>query len=95
MARPELIIFDEISLGLAPLIIDALYNAIVRINEEGTTILLVEQNVHRSLSIADRAYIIERGHITLAGTARELRENPEVQSAYFGLEGAGKEQANV
>jgi branched-chain amino acid transport system ATP-binding protein len=86
MALPDLIIFDEISLGLAPLIIDHLYESVVKINQKGTTILLVEQNVHRSLHIADRAYIIERGRITLSGIAEELRQNPDVQSAYFGLE---------
>lgn len=86
MAVPDLIIFDEISLGLAPLIIDALYEAVIKINQEGTTVLLVEQNVHRSLNITDRAYIIERGRIMLSGTAEELSRNPEVQSAYFGLE---------
>lgn len=85
MSLPALIIFDEVSLGLAPLIIEDLYRAIREINESGTTVFLVEQNVHRSLSIADRAYILERGRITLSGTAVELSENSAVQEAYFGL----------
>lgn len=87
MSLPDLIIFDEVSLGLAPLIIEDLYRAIRKINEAGTTVLLVEQNVHRSLHIADRAYILERGHITLSGTAAELSQNTAVQEAYFGFEG--------
>jgi branched-chain amino acid transport system ATP-binding protein len=86
MALPELIIFDEISLGLAPKIIDDIYEIIPKIVEHGTTVLLIEQNVHRSLSIADRAYILERGRVTLTGSAQELIENQEIQGAYFGLE---------
>lgn len=85
MARPELIIFDELSLGLAPIIIDALYEAIIKINRQGMTVLLVEQNVHRSLQVAHRAYIIERGRITLSGTAAELARDEHVRQAYFGL----------
>lgn len=85
MARPELIIFDELSLGLAPIIIDSLYDAITKINEQGMTVLLVEQNVHRSLEVADRAHIIERGRIALSGTADELIRNDHVKEAYFGL----------
>lgn len=85
MALPELIIFDELSLGLAPLIIDSLYKAIIRINRRGTTILLVEQNVHRSLEVADRAYIIERGRIVLSGTSESLKQDEHVKQAYFGL----------
>jgi len=85
MALPELIIFDELSLGLAPLVIDSLYRAIIRINRRGTTILLVEQNVHRSLEVADRAYIIERGRIVLSGTSESLKQDQHVKQAYFGL----------
>lgn len=86
MALPKLIIFDEISLGLAPKIIDTIYETIPKIVDQGTTVLLIEQNVHRSLGISDRAYILERGRITLSGTAQELIENKEIQEAYFGLE---------
>jgi branched-chain amino acid transport system ATP-binding protein len=85
MAKPELIIFDELSLGLAPIVIDSLYGAITKINEQGVTVLLVEQNVHRSLEVADQAYIIERGRIALSGTAAALAENDHVKEAYFGL----------
>lgn len=85
MGLPELIMFDEISLGLAPLIIDDLYEAMVNINRQGTTVLLVEQNVHRSLAVADRAYIIERGRIALSGTAGALSQDARVKEAYFGL----------
>jgi branched-chain amino acid transport system ATP-binding protein len=85
MARPELIIFDEISLGLAPIIIDELYKAITEINRQGMTILLVEQSVQRSLDIAQCAYIIEHGRIVLSGTAASLRQNAEFRQAYFGL----------
>ena len=85
MSLPELIIFDEVSLGLAPLIIEDLYRAIREINKLGTTVFLVEQNVHRSLGIAHRAYILERGRITLSGTAVELSKNTAVREAYFGF----------
>jgi branched-chain amino acid transport system ATP-binding protein len=85
MGLPELIMFDEISLGLAPLIIENLYEAMVNINRQGTTVLLVEQNVHRSLAVADRAYIIERGRIALSGTAEVLSQDDRVKEAYFGL----------
>jgi branched-chain amino acid transport system ATP-binding protein len=86
MALPELLILDEVSLGLAPLIIDDLYRAIREINAAGVTVLLVEQNVHRSLEIAHRAYIIERGQIMLSGPTEELKQNKQVQEAYFGFE---------
>ncbi len=85
MALPELIIFDEISLGLAPIIIDGLYQAIAEINREGITVLLVEQSVQRSLDIAHRAYIIEHGRIVLSGTAKGLLQDAEFRRAYFGL----------
>jgi branched-chain amino acid transport system ATP-binding protein len=85
MARPELIIFDEISLGLAPIIIDDLYKVIAEINGQGLTVLLVEQSVQRSIDIAQRAYIIEHGRIVLSGTAESLRQNAEFRRAYFGL----------
>jgi branched-chain amino acid transport system ATP-binding protein len=85
MAQPELIIFDELSLGLAPIVIDSLYEAITKINDRGVTVLLVEQNVHRSLEVAHRAYIIERGRIALSGTSQDLVKNDHVNEAYFGL----------
>ena len=86
MALPELLILDEVSLGLAPLIIDDLYAAIQAINKQGTSILLVEQSIHRSLEVADRVFIIEHGRIILSGTAREISENPDIRQAYFGID---------
>ena len=85
MAMPDLIVFDEISLGLAPRIIDTIYETIPVIVANGTTVLLIEQNVHRSLAIADRAYILERGSIAMSGSSRELIQIKEIQEAYFGL----------
>lgn len=85
MALPDLLILDEVSLGLAPLVINDLYRVIGAINASGVTILLVEQSVQRSLEVAQRAYIIEHGRIILSGTAEELRNDPAVQKAYFGL----------
>jgi ABC-type branched-subunit amino acid transport system ATPase component len=86
MAMPDLLILDEVSLGLAPLVIEDLYRAVHQINDQGMTILLVEQSIYRSLEICDRAYIIEHGQIILSGTPAELSRNPDVQRAYFGLE---------
>jgi len=85
MADPKLMLLDEMSLGLAPIIITSLYKALQEIRERGITILFVEQNVKRSLQEADRAYILEAGHVTLGGTAGELREDEEVKKAYFGV----------
>jgi ABC-type branched-subunit amino acid transport system ATPase component len=85
MARPELIIFDEISLGLAPIVIDDIYTAIKEINRQGMTTLLVEQSVERSLDVAHRAYVIEHGRIMLNGTAEALQQDPEFREVYFGL----------
>jgi len=85
MADPKLMLLDEMSLGLAPIIITSLYKALQEIRERGITILFVEQNVRRSLQEADRAYILEVGRVTLSGTAGELREEEEVKKAYFGV----------
>jgi branched-chain amino acid transport system ATP-binding protein len=85
MALPALVMFDEISLGLAPLIIDDLYDTLTQINRQGTTVLLVEQNVQRSLAVADRAYIMEHGRIVLSGTTAALRHDARIKGAYFGL----------
>jgi branched-chain amino acid transport system ATP-binding protein len=85
MSDPKLMLLDEMSLGLAPIILDKLYRAIKQIRERGITILFVEQNVRRSLSEADRAYIIERGRVVLDGPAAGLREEETVKKAYFGL----------
>jgi len=85
MADPKLILLDEMSLGLAPLIINELYRVLREIGARGITILFVEQNVRRSLEEADRAYILEAGRITLSGDVADLREEEEVKKAYFGI----------
>jgi branched-chain amino acid transport system ATP-binding protein len=85
MARPELIIFDGVSLGLAPIVIDDIYTTIKEINRQGMTTLLVEQSVERSLDVAHRAYVIEHGRIMLSGTSEALKRDPEFRQVYFGL----------
>ena len=85
MADPKLMLLDEMSLGLAPIIIKRLYKTLQEIRDRGITILFVEQNVRRSLEEADRAYILEVGRVTLSGTAEELREEETVKKAYFGV----------
>jgi branched-chain amino acid transport system ATP-binding protein len=85
MADPKLMLLDEMSLGLAPIVITRLYKALQQIRERGITILFVEQNVRRSLQEAERAYILEVGRVTLSGTAGELRENEGIKKAYFGV----------
>ncbi len=84
MARPKLLLLDEPSMGLAPIMVKTIFNTIEEIRKEGTTILLVEQNAHMALSIADRAYVIETGRVVLSGTANELKETEQVKAAYLG-----------
>ena len=84
MSDPKLILLDEMSLGLAPLLVNDLYRALREIRERGLTILFVEQNVRRSLAEADRAYIMETGRIVLSGNVEDLREEEKVKKAYFG-----------
>ena len=84
MSRPRLLLLDEPSMGLAPLLVKEIFSIIKEINESGTTILLVEQNAHMALSIAHRAYVLETGRITLAGSAKELAASEEVRKAYLG-----------
>jgi len=84
MARPRLMLLDEPSMGLAPLLVREIFDIIKDINSQGTTILLVEQNAHMALSIADKAYVLETGEIVLEGPARELMESEEVKKAYLG-----------
>jgi branched-chain amino acid transport system ATP-binding protein len=86
MADPILMLIDEMSLGLAPIVIDEIFRALEKIKERGITILFVEQNVKRTLEEADRAYILETGRVALSGTAAELREHDQVKKAYFGIE---------
>ncbi|MCD6672291.1 MAG: ABC transporter ATP-binding protein [Burkholderiaceae bacterium] len=85
MARPRLVMVDEMSLGLAPVIVDRLCDTMTRIRSEGVTVLLVEQDVHAALSVADRGYVMETGRIVREGSARELADDPQVQRAYLGV----------
>ncbi|MDL2310789.1 ABC transporter ATP-binding protein [Peptostreptococcaceae bacterium OttesenSCG-928-C18] len=84
MSRPKLLILDEPSMGLSPLFVKEIFNTIKNLNEQGTTILLVEQNAKMALKISDRAYVLETGKISLDGDANKLAENPRVKQAYLG-----------
>ena len=85
MSKPKLLLLDEPSLGLAPKIVQVIFELIERLREEGVTILLVEQNVRMALQVADRGYVLNTGRIELAGTADDLRENASIEDAYLGL----------
>ncbi|MBU5613586.1 ABC transporter ATP-binding protein [Geomonas azotofigens] len=84
MSRPKLLLLDEPSMGLAPMLVEQIFQIIQEINASGTTILLVEQNANMALSIAHRAYVLETGEVVLQGDAKELASNPEVRKAYLG-----------
>jgi branched-chain amino acid transport system ATP-binding protein len=84
MSRPSLLLLDEPSMGLAPILVEEIFEIIRRINAEGTSILLVEQNAAMALSVAHRGYVLETGSVVLAGTAAELARDPQVQAAYLG-----------
>ncbi|HLE77985.1 MAG TPA: ABC transporter ATP-binding protein [bacterium] len=84
MTRPRLMLLDEPSMGLAPLLVEQIFETIRDINAQGTTILLVEQNAFMALTVAQRGYVLQTGEITLSGTAAELQENDEVKRAYLG-----------
>lgn len=84
MSKPKLLLLDEPSMGLAPLLVREIFDIIKEINSDGTTVLLVEQNANMALSIADKAYVLETGRISLSGTARELAASDEVRKAYLG-----------
>jgi branched-chain amino acid transport system ATP-binding protein len=86
MARPSLLLMDEPSMGLAPVLVESVFDTILEINREGTTILLVEQNAHMALQIASRGYVLQTGEIVLQDSADGLRENPIVQKAYLGID---------
>ena len=86
MSRPSMLLLDEPSLGLAPIIVSTIFKMIESIHRKGVTILLVEQNARAALALADRGYVFETGQIVLEGTSRELSDNPEVQRAYLGKE---------
>jgi branched-chain amino acid transport system ATP-binding protein len=85
MSRPKLLLMDEPSMGLAPVLVDFVFETIQRIQKEGYTILLVEQNAHMALQIANRGYVLQSGKIVLADTAERLRKDPAVQATYLGI----------
>jgi branched-chain amino acid transport system ATP-binding protein len=85
MSRPSLLLLDEPSMGLSPILVEEIFRIIVEINKRGTSILLVEQNAQMALSVAHRAYVLETGRIVLEGRASEIAENPQVKSAYLGI----------
>ncbi len=85
MGLPKLMMFDEPSLGLAPILVQEIFNVVKRIRDEGTTVLLVEQNVRQTLAIADRAYVMETGRVEMQGSGRDLLGDPHVKAAYLGL----------
>lgn len=84
MSRPQLLLLDEPSMGLSPLMVDKIFEVITDVSRQGVTVLLVEQNASRALQIADRAYVMESGLITLQGPAQQLLHDPQVQAAYLG-----------
>lgn len=86
MAHPRLLLMDEPSMGLAPVLVENIFETITQINKEGTTILLVEQNALMALSVATRGYVLETGSIVLQDTAQELRKNKMIQKSYLGME---------
>jgi branched-chain amino acid transport system ATP-binding protein len=85
MGDPKILLMDEPSMGLAPVLVDSIFQTIQELNEAGTTILLVEQNARLALQIADRGYVLQTGEIVLKGTAEELRNNEMVRHAYLGI----------
>jgi len=85
MALPKLLMLDEPSLGLAPILVREIFDIITRIREQGTTVLIVEQNVKQTLAIADRAYVLETGRVVREGTGRDLLHDPHVKAAYLGV----------
>jgi branched-chain amino acid transport system ATP-binding protein len=87
MSRPRLLLLDEPSLGLAPILVERIFATIAELKRQGRTILLVEQNVHQALEVADRAYVVETGRITLEGPADVLRHDPKVEESYLGVGG--------
>ncbi len=86
MARPRLLLLDEPSMGLAPIVVEAIFETLVEVNRQGMTILLVEQNAHMALAVAHRGYVLETGRVILADTAARLREDAGVQRAYLGID---------
>jgi branched-chain amino acid transport system ATP-binding protein len=85
MSKPTLMLLDEPSMGLSPILVEEIFRIIVEINKQGTSILLVEQNAQMALSVAHRAYVLETGRIVLSGVAKEIADNPQVKTAYLGV----------
>jgi len=85
MSKPTLMLLDEPSMGLSPILVEEIFRIIVEINKQGTSILLVEQNAQMALSVAHRAYVLETGRIVLSGAAKEIADNPQVKTAYLGV----------
>ena len=86
MARPKVLMLDEPSMGLAPILVEQIFEIIKEVNAQGSTILLVEQNAMMALSVANRGYVLETGHIVLSGSAEELKNNKQVQDTYLGVQ---------
>ncbi|RTL32151.1 MAG: ABC transporter ATP-binding protein [Burkholderiales bacterium] len=84
LAKPRLLLLDEPSMGLSPIMVDKIFEVVRDVSRQGVSVLLVEQNAHRALEMADRAYVLESGEVALSGPARELLGNPQVQAAYLG-----------
>ncbi|MBI4306653.1 MAG: ABC transporter ATP-binding protein, partial [Chloroflexi bacterium] len=85
MAAPKLLLLDEPSMGLAPVLVDAIFDTIKQLHEQGTTILLVEQNARMALQVADRGYVLQTGGLVLSGTVAELQANEMIRRAYLGI----------
>ena len=85
MARPKILLVDELSLGLAPIVVEAIYEAITRVRDRGMTVLIVEQDVQTALEQADRGYVLDVGRIVMEGRAKDLMEDPKIKQAYLGL----------
>ena len=84
MSRPQIILMDEPSMGLSPILVNEIFNIIESVSKSGTTVLLVEQNAKKALSIADRAYVLETGNIVMEGKAKDLLEDDSIKKAYLG-----------
>ena len=86
MSRPKVILMDEPSMGLAPVLVETIFDTIKKVNDEGMTVLLVEQNAHMALQIANRGYVLQTGEIVLSDSAANLQKDPTVQKAYLGID---------
>jgi branched-chain amino acid transport system ATP-binding protein len=84
MSRPKVLLLDEPSMGLSPIMVDKIFEVVKEVHDRGTTILLVEQNASRALEIADRAYVMESGLVSMSGDARQMLSDPKVRAAYLG-----------